>query len=211
MGVFLTTTSVFREQRLHRTQAHAFYNVFLLKAQIVQESTTIFMHFKRQRIIILLIGILLLVFITPTSIVANAEKASTFQARYEINNQKLYVSVPPSLYNYYTTMCHIINTDSDYASFVTPQAVEPIAESIQNITRNLPYSNETFADAVLELVHQIPYAINGVEYPVETLVTNSGDCVGLSLLAASIMQAGGLDVVLIHYIGINPEHMNVGV
>ncbi len=169
------------------------------------------MHFKYKKVMVLLIGILLLVFITPTSIVANCEKTSTFQAQYGLLNQKLYVSIPPSLYDYYSNMSNTINTDSDYANFVTPQAVEPIAESIQNITRNLPYSNEQFADAVLTLVHQIPYAINGPQYPVETLVDNSGDCVALSLLAASIMQAGGLDVVLILYTGINPEHMNVGV
>ena len=123
----------------------------------------------------------------------------------------MYVSVPPSLYDYYSNMSHTVNSDSDYANFVTPQAVEPIAESIQNITGNLPHSNEQFADAVLTLVHQIPYAINDPQYPVETLVDNSGDCVALSLLAASIMQAGGLDVVLIHYTGITPGHMNVGV
>jgi hypothetical protein len=169
------------------------------------------MHFKYQKATILLIGILLLVFITPTSIVANCEKTSTFQAQYEINNQKLYVSISPSLFDYYGNLSHTVSTDSDYANFVTPQAVESIAENIQNITRNLPDSNEQFADAVLTLVHQIPYAINGPQYPVETLVDNSGDCVALSLLAASIMQAGGLDVVLIHYIGITPGHMNVGV
>ena len=129
--------------------------------------------------IILLIGILLLVFITPTSIAANYEKTNTFQAQYGILNQKLYVSVPPSLYDYYGNMSHTVNGDSDYAKFVTPQAVEPIAESIQNITRNLPYSNEQFADAVLTLVHQIPYAISGPKYPVETLVDNSGDCVAV--------------------------------
>ena len=169
------------------------------------------MHFKYQKAIILLIGILLLVLITPTSIVANCEKTSTFQAQYRLLNQKLYVSVQPSLYDYYSNISHTVNSDSDYANFVTPQAVEPIAASIQNITSKLSYSSEQFADAVLTLVHQIPYAINGVEYPVETLVNNSGDCVALSLLAASIMQAGGLNVVLIHYIGINPGHMNVGV
>jgi hypothetical protein len=168
------------------------------------------MHFKYQKAIVLLIGILLL-FIAPTAIAANYEKTNTFQAQYGINNQKLYVSITPSLYDYYGNMSHTVNGDSDYAKFVTPQAVEPIAESIQNVTRNLPHSNEQFADAVLTLVHQIPYAINGTQYPVETLVDNSGDCVAVSLLAASIMQAEGLDVVLIHYTGINPGHMNVGV
>lgn len=169
------------------------------------------MHFKYQKTVALLIGILLLVSMSPLTLVANCEKTSTFQAQYEINNQKLYVSVPPSLYEYYGNMSHTVNTDSDYASFITPQAVEPIAESIQNITGNLPHSDEQFADAVLTLVHQIPYVINGAEYPAETLVVNSGDCVGLSILAASIMQAGGLDVVLIDYTAINPSHMNVGV
>jgi hypothetical protein len=169
------------------------------------------MHFKHQKAIILLISILLLVFITPNSIVANCEKTNAFQAQYGVLSHTLYVSVTPSLYDYYGNMSHTVYSTNDYANFVTPQVVEPIAASIQNITRNLPYSNEQFADAVLTLVHQIPYAINGVEYPVETLVNNSGDCLGLSLLAASIMQAGGLDVVLILYTGINPSHMNVGV
>ena len=87
----------------------------------------------------------------------------------------------------------------------------PSRRAFKTSLGNLPYSNEQFADAVLTLVHQIPYAINDAEYPVETLVNNSGDCVALSLLAASIMEAGGLDVVLIHYTGITPGHMNVGV
>jgi len=169
------------------------------------------MHFKHQKAIILLIGILLLVSITPTSIVANCEKISTFQAQYSLLNQKLYVSVTPSLYDYYSNMSHTVSSYSDYANFVMPQVVEPIAESIQNITGNLPHSNEQFANAVLSLVHQIPYVIGGVQYPVETLVNNSGDCVPLSTLAASIMMAGGLNVVLIIYTGITPEHMNVGV
>ncbi len=169
------------------------------------------MHFKYQKAIVLLIGILLIVSMTPTSLVANCKKTSTFQAQYGLLNQKLYVSVPPSLYHYYGNMSHTVNVDSDYANFVTPQAVETIAESIQNITRNLPHSNEQFANAVLSLVHQIPYVISDVQYPVETLVNNSGDCVPLSTLAASIMMAGGLNVVLIDYTGITPGHMNVGV
>ena len=169
------------------------------------------MHLKYQKAIVLLISTLLLCFITPASIVANAEKTSTFQAQYAILNHTVHVSVSPSLYAYYGNMSHTVNIASDYANFVTPQTVEPIAESIRNITRNLPNSNEQFADAVLSLVHQIQYALSNPQYPVETLVDNSGDCVALSTLAASIMQAGGLDVILIDYTGITPGHMNVGV
>jgi hypothetical protein len=126
-------------------------------------------------------------------------------------NQKLYISITPSLYNYYGNISHTINEDSDYAKFITPQTVAPIAESIQKVTDKLPHNEEQFADAVLTMVHQIPYVITEPKYPVETLKDNYGDCVELSFLAASIMKAGGLDVVLIHYIGINPEHLNVGV
>jgi hypothetical protein len=127
------------------------------------------------------------------------------------HNQKLYVSVPQSLVNYYGNLTHSISDNSDYAGFVTPQVVAPIADALLKVTDNLPNANEQFADAVLGFVHQITYNITNPQYPVETLANNMGDCVGLSLLAASIMEAGGLDVVLILYTGINPQHMNVGV
>jgi hypothetical protein len=169
------------------------------------------MLLKHQTTSSLLTIVLLLVFITPVSIAGNYEKTYALQTQYGLFNQELYVSIPPSLYGYYGNMSHTINCDGDYARFVTPQAVEPIAASIKNVTRNLPYSDEQFVNAVLKLVHQIPYVISGTKYPVETLVDNLGDCVALSLLAASIMKAGGLDVVLIHYTGINPGHINVGV
>ncbi len=154
---------------------------------------------------------LILTFMIPISSATNYEKNYSFQFQYGLLSQKMYVSIQPSLYNYYNNLSHTINCETDYARFVTPLAVEPIAERIQEVTNTLPYSEERFADAVLTLVHQIPYVVTGVKYPVETLVNNSGDCVGLSLLAASIMKAGGLEVVLISYTGINPGHVNVGV
>jgi hypothetical protein len=59
-------------------------------------------------------------------------------------------------------------------------------------------------------VHQIPYVESAPQkYPVETLVENEGDCDLLSFVAASIMMAGGLDVVLLYYQ--TEKHMNVGV
>ena len=188
------------------------------------------MNFNCCKASILLITVLLIAFIIPATVAANVEKTYSIQSpsnlishQYSIinvqsklssvlhPNQKLYVSIPPSLVNYYGNLTHTVNDDNDFAQFVTPQVVAPIAECIQNVTGNLPYSNELFADAVLALVRQIPYNVTDPKYPVETLVDNYGDCVGLSLLAASIMEAGGLNVVLIHYTGINPQHMNVGV
>jgi hypothetical protein len=117
--------------------------------------------------------------------------------------------VPLSLYDYYRGETHVVDSDIDYSKFVTPNAVRPIAENIQDVTSDNRYSDEEFVNAVLMLVHQIPYVESEVKYPVETIIDNSGDCDTLSLLAASIMKAGGLDVVLFYYKEL--RHVNVGV
>jgi hypothetical protein len=59
------------------------------------------------------------------------------------------------------------------------------------------------------VVHQLTYKPSVATYPVETLVEKSGDCDTLSYLAASILLAGGFDVVLLSYD--NFQHMNIGV
>jgi len=167
------------------------------------------MHFKYHKTGILLISILLLVFITHVSFAGNYDQTYSFQVQFGLFSQKLYVSVPPSLYDYYHAKTHRLADDSDYTTLVTPDAFKSIAENIQNLTRDKPCSDEEFANAVLMLVHQIPYNISDVKYPIETLVENSGKCDTLSLLAASIMKAGGLDVVLLYFKDIH--HINVGV
>ena len=167
------------------------------------------MNFKYQKTGVLLISILLLVLIIPNALAVNYEQTYSFQVQFGLLSQKLYVSVPPSLYDYYSAKAHRIADDSEYAKLVTPDAFKPIAESIRNLTRDKPRSDEEFANAVLMLVHQIPYNISDVKYPIETLIENSGKCDTLSLLAASIMKAGGLDVVLLYFKEVN--HINVGV
>jgi hypothetical protein len=146
----------------------------------------------------------------PTS---NYDRAYTFDA--EHNNHRaeysLYISVPTSLYDYYSSKSHSVNGDLDYAKFVTPDAVKTIAENIRNLTRSEPNSDEEFANNVLAFVHQIPYSISKSKYPVETIADNSGDCDVLSFLAASIMKAGNLDVVLLVYRDLPTSHMNIGV
>ncbi|MDH5690638.1 MAG: Ig-like domain-containing protein, partial [Candidatus Bathyarchaeota archaeon] len=73
------------------------------------------------------------------------------------------------------------------------------------------YSNEEdFANGVLMILHQIPYVESDPQkYPIETIVENEGDCDLFSITAASIMKAGGLDVILLllEY----QDHMLVGV
>jgi hypothetical protein len=164
-----------------------------------------------QKASVLLLVILLSLFIIPTSKASASQDTSVFQAKSSFLSQNLYISIQPSLYAYYGNLSHSVSCNEDYAKYITPHAIQSIADNIQKASQNMPYSDEQFADAVLTLVHQIPYNITGVKYPVETLVDNSGDCVALSLLAASIMKAGGLDVILIRYTGINPGHINVGV
>jgi hypothetical protein len=169
------------------------------------------MHFNSKKTTVLIISVLLMVSIMPNSFASNYDRTYSFNVQFGHGSHKLYISVPPSLYDYYHGKTRSLSYDGDYSKFVTPNAFKSIAESIQNITRNVPYSDEQFANAVLMLVHQLPYAIGDMKYPVETLVDNSGKCDTLSLLAASIMKAGGLDVVLLYYEGLSPSHMNVGV
>lgn len=120
---------------------------------------------------------------------------------------KLNVIVTPSLYEYYVSRSHKQVSEEDFPKFVTPHALEPIAEKLWEIYEG---DYESFANGVLMIVHQIPYEVTvPAKYPVETIVENQGDCDLFSYVAASIMKAGGLDVVLLYYE--DKAHMNVGV
>jgi hypothetical protein len=145
----------------------------------------------------------------PTSSVGNYNLTYHSGIHLGFLKEELHVSVPSSLYDYYDGNPIKISRDSDYSKLVTPDAVKPIADNILNLTLDKPRSDEEFANAVLTLVHQIPYADCDTNFPVETLVENSGKCDTLSLLAASIMKAGGLDVVLLYFKEVH--HINVGV
>jgi hypothetical protein len=167
------------------------------------------MRFKSWKTGILLTSILLTVLITPAAFAGNYDRTYSSQVQFGLVNHELHVSVPSSLYDYYNGKTIKLTSDNQYATLVTPNAVKPIAENLRNLTSDNPRSDEAFANAVLTLVHQIPYAVNDVKYPIETIVENSGKCDTLSLLAASIMKAGGLDVVLLYFKEVH--HINVGV
>jgi hypothetical protein len=167
------------------------------------------MRFKCWKTGILFISILLLVVITPNSFAGNYDRTYSYQVQFGLVNHELHVSVPSSLYGYYNGKTIKLADDNEYAELVTPDAVKPIAENIRNLTLDKPRGDEEFANAVLTLVHQIPYAASDVKYPIETIVENAGKCDTLSLLAASIMKAGGLDVVLLYFKEVH--HINVGV
>jgi hypothetical protein len=176
---------------------------------------------KKRLSLILLIIVFGLSLIAPVRItvgtayplINNYDRAYTLNAEHENyrSTNTLYTYVPPSLYDYYLSETHQVNGERDYAKFVTPVAVGIIAENIRKLASNGSSGDEDFANDVLAFVHQIPYAVSDRKYPVEALVDNSGDCDVSSFLAASIMKAGGLDVVLFVYRGLPGSHMNVGV
>ncbi len=172
---------------------------------------------------VLLVVIVVYSFLTPSRPLGLCGDAvqgvKNFEASYKFSVQSgcdlgehsLYVSLPPSVLDYYAGKGHLIRGQLDYARFVTPSAVQSVAENIRSVTRETPYDDEEFANSVLTIVRQIPYLKSDAKYPVETLVSNEADCDGLSILAASLMKAGGLDAVLLLYENMNPPHMNVGV
>ncbi|MFX0108310.1 MAG: hypothetical protein ACFE7R_08505 [Candidatus Hodarchaeota archaeon] len=118
----------------------------------------------------------------------------------------LNVGVTESLYEYYTEKDHRLRSDHDFAAFVTPYALQPIADSLTEIYGN----DEDLTNGVLMIVHQIPYNETlPSKYPVETIVQNRGDCDLFSYVAASILTSARLDVVLLYYE--EEAHMNIGV
>ena len=149
-----------------------------------------------------------LFYLAPTA-VAQTDNTFTFHLLNQADgtfSYRLNVVVPQELNDYYVALPHRSASDSDFPKFVTSQAVKPIADAMRQIYPD----DEDFTNGVLTLVHQIPYAETIPQfYPVETLLRNRGDCDMFSLLAASILKAGGLNVVLLHYT--SEEHMNIGV
>ena len=176
---------------------------------------------KKRLSLILLVVIFGLSLIAPIRITVGTEDSliNIFDRTYALNVEHenyrsihmLYTCVPPSLYEYYCSETHQVNGEREYAKFVTPAAVRKIAENMRSLAPNGSSGDEDFANDVLAFVRQIPYAVSDRKYPVEALVDNSGDCDVSSFLAASIMKAGGLDVVLFVYRGLPGSHMNVGV
>lgn len=118
----------------------------------------------------------------------------------------LTVTVQQSLYEYYHfSKSHELSSPSDFPKYVTPDAVKPIANCLWDVYAD----EEDFVNGVLMIIHQIQYSESDAKYPVETIVENTGDCDVLSYMAASIIMAGGLEVILIYYE--SQAHMNVGV
>lgn len=120
---------------------------------------------------------------------------------YELN-----ITIPQQLYNYYRFQNHATFSPVDLTRFVTPNTLKPVADKLWQIYNN----TEDFTNGVLMLVHQIDYqeSVPG-KYPVETLIDGVGDCDLFAYVAASILEAGGVDNVLLYYK--EKLHMEIGV
>ena len=162
---------------------------------------------KLKRITIL--ALLILVAFSPVFPCSAANYENTYQLLDHVGGSvqyRLTVSVTSSLYDYYKSKDHTISMHIEFAKFVTPDALRPIADDLGGIYQDA----EDFANGVLMIVHQIPYEESGPQkYPIETMVENKGDCDLFSFTAASIMKAGGLDVIILYYE--DQTHMNIGV
>lgn len=119
---------------------------------------------------------------------------------------RLNVAISQSLQDYYAEKSHTLNTNRDFAKFVTPYALAQITDCLDDVY----HDDEDFVNGVLSITHQIPYEVTAPsKFPVETIVDGKGDCDLFSYIAASIVKARGLDAVLLYYEG--ESHMNIGV
>ena len=119
---------------------------------------------------------------------------------------QLNVVISENLQEYYAGKSHRITSSSQFSSFVTPYALQPIADRLWDIYDN----QEDFTNGALMIAHQITYVeTTPGKYPVETMADDQGDCDLFSFITASILNAGGLDVVLLYYE--DQSHMNIGV
>ncbi len=113
---------------------------------------------------------------------------------------------PENLYEYYTEKSHRVISVDEFSGFVTPYIFESVADKLWEVNNN----EEDFVNSALMIVHQIDYEeTTPIKYPVETIIEGKGDCDLFSIIAASIIKAGGLDVVLLYYE--EQTHMNIGV
>ena len=119
---------------------------------------------------------------------------------------QLNVTIPYSLYQYYTQQNHFIFTAEYLSQFITPYTMKPIADRLWQVYNN----TEDYTNGVLQVVHQITYQeTEASKYPIETLVAGKGDCDLFAYIAGSILQAGGVPVVLLYYK--DQRHMQLAV
>ena len=159
------------------------------------------------------IAILILLLTSTLSTVTSETiaKSNCFTLDYGLTNYSITVSVPNSLLKYYQSLDRTVVDENDFTRFVTPEVFVSLATQIRDCIGVKNRCDELFANAVLSFVHQIRYDdnVNETKFPIETIIDDAGKCDTMSFLAASIMRAGGLDVVLLYFKDVH--HVTIGV
>ena len=100
----------------------------------------------------------------------------------------------PALLNDRVTEELISKTTGSWADLES-DVIREIAYDLWQISQG---DEEVFVNLAIQLVHQLCYNVTlYTKYPIETIVEESGDCDNLAVLTASILNAGGFDVVLL--------------
>jgi len=161
---------------------------------------------RRKKVFALLVILIILV-LSSTCLAQNSEHMFVIVDQSDGSRvHQLTISITQTLYEYYLGKDHLLNHKYDLSKFVTPDPLEPVASGLWSICSD----EEDFVNCVLMITHQIPYKESDPQkFPIETIIENEGDCDLFCFLAASIMKAGGINVVLLLYE--EEEHMTVGV
>ena len=119
--------------------------------------------------------VLISVVIIPFANSKTIEQNYSFQYKYGIQEQELFISIPDSLYDYYKSLDRRVIEDSDYASFATPESFISLADQIRTYIGPKTRSDEQFANAVLTLIHQIKYGVNETNCSSSTLFSSASE------------------------------------
>jgi hypothetical protein len=178
--------------------------LYLLTEKKIKNSSKQLTH---QTLFKISISVFIILLLTNNCFAQNREQTFTLLNQPDGSiEHKLTISITETLYEYYLDKYHRLYNNYDLSKFVTPNPLEPVANNLWEIYNN----EEDFANGVLMITHQIPYSESAPQkYPIETLTENEGDCDLFCFLAASILKAGGIDVILLLYE--SEEHMALGI
>ena len=161
------------------------------------------------RVLALVATAIAVVSLLPLSKAQSSDYTMTFLVQNKPDGDMTYelkMTIPSALYQYYAARDGLIFSEGDFAKFVTPDTFKPVADQLWQISND----SEDFTNSVLMLVHQIAYQeIVPSQYPVQTLVEGNGDCDLFATIAASILEAGGINTILLYYK--DKLHMEIGV
>ncbi|AFZ72753.1 hypothetical protein [Natronobacterium gregoryi] len=135
----------------------------------------------------------------------------SFSFEYEGTEYQLSVTIPESLYNYYTERVRV----NDRGAYVADPYQQPYLGTLADEFGDAG-SQETI-NKMLAFVQQLPYTEDEVSagiqqyttYPLETLFDGGGDCEDTAILLLALMAQANYDTVLLAFR--DEQHMALGV